>query len=200
MKSISYFAHETAVIDEGAIIGFGTKIWHFCHVMSGAKIGSDCILGQNVMVANSVEIGNNVKIQNNVSVYEGVTLKDDVFIGPSVVFTNVKNPRSFLNRKSEIKKTIIHTGVSIGANATIICGNTIAQYAFVGAGTVVSKDVRPYSLVIGNPMKHVGWVSEYGHALNFEMGEIAGCPESGQLYRLLDNQVFKLDNTSPNEG
>lgn len=200
MKSNSYFAHETAVIDEGAAIGAGTKIWHFCHVMNGAKIGENCNLGQNVMIASNVEIGNGVKIQNNVSVYEGVTLEDDVFIGPSVVFTNVKNPRSFVNRKTEFKKTMIHKGASIGANVTVLCGNTIAQYALVGAGAVVTKNVAAYSMVLGNPMKHVGWVSEFGHALNFDAGEIAECPESGQTYQLLNNQVFKLDNLITNEG
>lgn len=196
MKSNSYFAHGTAVIDDGAIIGAGTKIWHFCHVMSGAKIGENCNLGQNVMIASNVEIGNGVKIQNNVSVYEGVTVGDDVFIGPSVVFTNIKNPRSFINRKNEFKKTILKKGASIGANVTVLCGNTIAQYALVGAGTVVTKNVEAYSLVLGNPMKHVGWVSEFGHTLNFDVRDIAECPESGQTYQLLNNQVFKLDNVS----
>ncbi len=200
MKSNSYFAHETAVIDRGATIGAGAKIWHFCHVMSGAKIGENCSLGQNVMVANNVEIGNGVKIQNNVSVYEGVTVEDDVFIGPSVVFTNVKNPRSFIDRKKEFKKTIIHKGASIGANVTVLCGNTIGKYALIGAGSVVTKNVGAYSLVIGNPMKQVGWVSEFGHALDFDMGEITTCPESGQTYRLLNNQVFKLDNLISYEG
>lgn len=200
MKLNNYFAHETAVIDEGTIIGFGTKIWHFCHVMNSARIGKDCILGQNVMVATNVEIGDNVKIQNNVSVYEGVTIEDDVFVGPSVVFTNIKNPRSFINRKTEFKTTIIKKGVSIGANATILCGNTIGKYALIGAGTVVTKDVKAYSLVVGNPMKHIGWVSEFGCNLNFNISDTAKCSESGQLYRLLNNQVFNLGDNSLNEG
>lgn len=200
MKSNNHFAHETAVIDEGAIIGAGTKIWHFCHVMNSAKIGQSCILGQNVMVASNVEIGDCVKIQNNVSVYEGVTIEDDVFIGPSVVFTNIKNPRSFINRKSEFKTTIVKKGASIGANATILCGNTIGKYALIGAGTVVTKDVKAYSLVAGNPMKHIGWVSEFGQNLNFNINDTAKCSESGQLYRLLNNQVFNLGDNSLNEG
>ncbi len=200
MKLNNYFAHETAVIDEGAMIGFGTKIWHFCHVMNSAKIGQECILGQNVMVASNVEIGDSVKIQNNVSVYEGVTIEDDVFIGPSVVFTNVKNPRSFINRKNDFKGTIVQKGASIGANATIICGNTIGQYALIGAGTVVTKDVKPYSLVIGNPMQQVGWVSESGNPLNFNIGEFATCPESGQKYQLKDHQVSKLQVIILDEG
>lgn len=198
--STTYFVHETAVIDEGAKIGAGTKIWHFCHVMSAAKIGSNCILGQNVMVADHVEIGNDVKIQNNVSVYDGVTIKDDVFIGPSVVFTNVKNPRSFVNRKAEFKQTIIEKGTTIGANATILCGNYIGAYAFVGAGSVVTKDVKPYSLVVGNPATHRGWVSEYGQTLNFNVGNFATCPESGEAYQLLDNQVSKLQEVVTNES
>lgn len=200
MKLNNYFAHETAVIDEGAVIGFGTKIWHFCHVMNSAKIGKDCILGQNVMVATNVEIGDSVKIQNNVSVYEGVTIEDDVFVGPSVVFTNIKNPRSFINRKTEFKTTIIKKGASIGANATILCGNTVGKYALIGAGTVVTKDVKAYSIVVGNPMKHIGWVSEFGQSLNFNISDTAKCSESGQLYRLLNNQVFNLGDNSLNEG
>lgn len=200
MKLNNYFAHETAVIDEGAVIGFGTKIWHFCHVMNSAKIGKDCILGQNVMVATNVEIGDSVKIQNNVSVYEGVTIEDDVFVGPSVVFTNIKNPRSFINRKTEFKTTIIKKGASIGANATILCGNTVGKYALIGAGTVVTKDVKAYSIVVGNPMKHIGWVSEFGQSLNFNISDTAKCSESGHLYRLLDNQVFNLGDNSLNEG
>lgn len=192
MKSNSYFVHETSVIDAGATIGAETKIWHFCHVMSGAKIGEKCSLGQNVMVASNVEIGNGVKIQNNVSIYEGVTLEDDVFIGPSVVFTNIKNPRSFINRKMAFKKTLVAKGASIGANATILCGNSIGEYALIGAGAVVTKDVKAYSLMIGNPMKQVGWVSEYGQVLNFNIGNFAKCPESGQLYQLSDNQVSRF--------
>lgn len=188
----NYFVHETAVVDEGAKIGAGTKIWHFCHIMPHAKIGNDCSLGQNVMIADEVEIGNGVKIQNNVSVYTGVVLEDDVFVGPSAVFTNVKNPRSFINRKQEFKKTLIRKGATIGANATIICGHTVGSYAFIAAGTVVTKDVKPYSLVMGNPGVHVGWVSEYGHTLNFNVSNITQCPESGEKYQLIDNQITKL--------
>lgn len=190
--STAYFAHETAIIDEGAAIGTGTKIWHFCHIMSKAKIGNNCNIGQNVMIANQVEIGNGVKVQNNVSVYEGVVLEDDVFIGPSVVFTNVKNPRSFINRKEQFVKTLVRKGASIGANATIICGNTIGNYALVGAGAVITKEVKPYSLVMGNPAEHVGWVSEYGHTLNFNVSQITACPESGEKYQLVDNQITKI--------
>ncbi|MFN0290525.1 acyltransferase [Pedobacter helvus] len=188
----NYFVHETAVVDEGAKIGAGTKIWHFCHIMPHAKIGNDCSLGQNVMIADEVEIGNGVKIQNNVSVYTGVVLEDNVFVGPSVVFTNVKNPRSFINRKQEFKKTLIRKGATIGANATIICGHTVGSYAFIAAGTVVTKDVKPYSLVMGNPGVHVGWVSEYGHTLNFNVSNITQCPESGEKYQLIDNQITKI--------
>lgn len=189
---LNYFVHETAVVDEGAKIGAGTKIWHFCHIMPQAKIGDNCSLGQNVMIADEVEIGNGVKIQNNVSVYHGVILEDDVFVGPSVVFTNVKNPRSFINRKEEFKKTIIRKGASIGANATIVCGYTVGSYAFIAAGAVVTKDVKPYSLVMGNPAVHVGWVSEYGHTLNFIVSNITQCPESGEKYQLVDNQITKI--------
>lgn len=190
--STDYFVHETAVIGEEAIVGNGTKIWHFSHVMAGACIGENCILGQNVMVASKVKVGNGVKIQNNVSIYEGVQIKDDVFIGPSVVFTNVLNPRSFVNRKSEFKETIIHKAASIGANATIICGNTIGQYALIGAGSVVTKNVRAYALVVGNPAKQVAWVSEYGNKLKFNLEGIARCPEEGQIYQLANDQVCKL--------
>ncbi len=189
----SYSVHETAVIDDGAIIGKGTKIWHFSHIMSGAKIGTNCIIGQNVMIAPKVVIGSGVKIQNNVSVYEGVSVDDDVFIGPSVVFTNVKIPRSFLNRKSQFLQTKLGRGASIGANATIICGNKIGEFAIIGAGSVVTKDVVPYSLVVGNPARHVSWVSEYGQLLNFELAEVAICSESGQRYVLLDNQIRKIN-------
>ncbi len=188
----NYFVHETAVIDDGAEVGQGTKIWHFCHIMPNAKIGNNCSLGQNVMIADQVEIGNGVKIQNNVSVYAGVKLEDDVFIGPSVVFTNVKNPRSFINRKAEFKKTIVEKGATIGANATVVCGNTIGSYAFIGAGAVVTKDVKPYSLVLGNPAVHVGWVSEYGHTLNFNVSNVTQCPESGEKYQLVANQITKI--------
>lgn len=195
-----YFAHETAVIDEGAKVGSGTKIWHFCHIMPQAKIGENCSLGQNVMVADQVEIGNGVKVQNNVSVYEGVRIEDDVFIGPSAVFTNVKNPRSFINRKGEFKNTTVKKGATIGANATIVCGNTIGSYAFIGAGAVVTKDVKPYSLVVGNPAEHVSWVSEYGQVLNFNVSNITQCPESGEKYQLVDNKITKIEQISFEEN
>lgn len=187
-----FFIHETSVIDEGAMIGAGTKIWHFSHVMAKAIIGENCILGQNVMVANNVILGKGVKIQNNVSVYDGVVVENDVFIGPSVVFTNVKVPRSFINRKDQFLKTNVGKGVTIGANATIICGIAIGAYAMIGAGAVVTKDVKAYSLVIGNPAKHVGWVSEYGIVLNFNVGEIATCSESNEKYKLVESQLIKL--------
>lgn len=188
-----YFVHETAVVDEGAIIGKGTKIWHFSHIMTNAKIGENCILGQNVMVASHVAIGNGVKIQNNVSVYEGLNIADDVFIGPSVVFTNVKNPRSFINRKAEFKSTKVERGATIGANATIICGHTIGEYAMIGAGAVVTTTVKAYALVLGNPAKHIGWVSKGGHRLNFEVNEVAQCPVSGERYQLIAGQVAKIN-------
>jgi len=188
----SYFAHETAVIDEGAKIGLGTKIWHFSHVMTNAVIGENCILGQNVMVANNVIIGDGVKIQNNVSVYDGVIVEDDAFIGPSVVFTNVKVPRSFIDRKDQFLQTIVGKGVAIGANATVICGVSIGAFAMVGAGAVLTRNVKSHSLVVGNPAKHVGWVSEYGQVLNFNVGEIATCSESKQKYKLVNNQLIKL--------
>ncbi|SOD20332.1 acyltransferase [Pedobacter xixiisoli] len=190
---IRYFAHETAVVDEGAIIGTGTKIWHFSHIMTNANIGEYCIIGQNVMVASKVVVGNGVKIQNNVSVFEGVLIADDVFIGPSVTFTNVKIPRSFVNRKSQFLQTNVGKGASIGANATIVCGSNIGDFAMIGAGAVVTKDVAPYSLVIGNPAKHVGWVSQYGQLLDFTSNEVAECTESAQKYILLNNQICKLD-------
>lgn len=188
----SYFIHETAVIDDNVSVGKGTKIWHFSHVMSGVVIGENCILGQNVMIGAKVNIGNGVKIQNNVSVYEGLVIDDEVFIGPSVVFTNVKNPRSFLSRKNQFLQTKIEKGASIGANATIICGNKIGSYAMIGAGSVVTKDVAAYSLVVGNPAQQVGWVGEYGHILDFNAKNLATCPESNQKYRLECNQVFKI--------
>ncbi|RZK26700.1 MAG: N-acetyltransferase [Flavobacterium sp.] len=187
-----YFAHQTSVIDEGAEIGLNTKIWHFSHIMTKAIIGENCILGQNVMVANNVKIGSGVKIQNNVSVYDGVIVEDDAFIGPSVVFTNVKVPRSFVDRKSHFLETNVGKGVTIGANATIICGVAIGAYAMIGAGAVVTKDIKAHSLAVGNPAKHVGWVSEYGQMLNFNVGEVAVCSESNQKYKLVDNQLVKL--------
>jgi UDP-2-acetamido-3-amino-2,3-dideoxy-glucuronate N-acetyltransferase len=185
------FIHSTAVIDLGATIGEGTKIWHFCHVMPAAVVGSNCNIGQNVFIDNNAMVGNGVKIQNNVSVYNGVVLQDDVFVGPSAVFTNVINPRSFIERKSEFKPTLVQKGASIGANATIICGVTIGQYALVGAGAVVTKNVAPYALVTGNPARQTGWVSEAGCALQF-VTESALCAETGQQYILHQNQVTKV--------
>jgi len=187
-----YFAHETAVVDEGATIGKGTKIWHFCHVMSKAKIGERCILGQNVFVADDVILGNNVKIQNNVSLYTGVICEDDVFLGPSMVFTNVVNPRSAVVRRGQYAKTVVKKGASIGANATIVCGHDIGKYAFVGAGAVVTKTIPDYALVVGNPARQIGWMSEYGHRLNFDEKGFAVCPESGEKYRLKDGKVIKI--------
>lgn len=187
-----YFAHPTAVIDEGCSIGKGTKIWHFSHIMPNCQIGKNCNIGQNVVVSPDVILGDNVRVQNNVSIYTGVICEDDVFLGPSMVFTNVINPRSAISRKDEYKKTLVEKGASIGANATIVCGHTIGKYAFIGAGAVVTKDVKPYSLVIGNPAKHVGWMSEYGHKLNFNSQGIAVCPESGEKYTIENNIVTKL--------
>jgi len=179
-----YFAHETAVIDPGAAIGKGTKIWHFCHVMPGAVIGQNCSLGQNVFVANGVRLGNNVKVQNNVSIYEGVTCEDDVFLGPSMVFTNVINPRSAVNRKAEYLPTLVKKGATIGANATIVCGITIGAYAFIGAGAVVIRDVPDYALVVGNPARRIGWMSQAGQRLEFDEKGFATCPQTGVGYRL----------------
>jgi len=188
----SYFAHESAVIDNGAEIGDGTKIWHFCHIMPKAKIGADCNLGQNVFVANDVVLGNNVKVQNNVSIYSGVTCEDDVFLGPSMVFTNVINPRSAINRRGSYLKTSIKKGASIGANATIVCGNDIGQYAFIGAGAVVTKHVPDYALVVGNPAKQIGWMSENGQRLAFDETGSATCPESGKKYVLKNSKVIEI--------
>jgi len=187
-----YFAHETAVIDEGCTIGKGTRIWHFTHIMTGAVIGDNCNLGQNVVVSPDVVLGRNVKVQNNVSIYTGVICEDDVFLGPSMVFTNVVNPRSAIVRKKEYLKTRVGRGASIGANATIICGNDIGAFAFIGAGAVVTKEVEPYALVVGNPAKQVGWMSEYGHRLNFDSNGYAVCPESTEKYRLMNNRVEKI--------
>ena len=178
----NYFAHETAVIDEGCVIGKGTKIWHFSHVMPNCEIGELCNLGQNVVVSPSVKLGRNVKVQNNVSIYTGVICEDDVFLGPSMVFTNVINPRSAIVRKSEYETTLVKKGASIGANATIICGNTIGQYAMIGAGAVVTKNVPDYALIVGNPAKQIGWVSEYGHRLEFDENGVGICEESKQKY------------------
>ncbi len=192
MKEKEYFSHETAVIDPGCTIGNGTKIWHFSHIMPNCVIGKNCNIGQNVVVSPDVVLGNNVKIQNNVSVYTGVICEDDVFLGPSMVFTNIINPRSAVVRKSEYMKTIVKRGASIGANATIVCGITLGRFSFIGAGAVVTKDVADYSLVIGNPGRHVGWMSEFGHRLHFGKDGIAVCPESGEKYKIIDNKVEKL--------
>ena len=188
----SYFAHETAVIDEGCRIGEGTKVWHFSHVMTGAVIGKKCNLGQNVVVSPEVILGNNVKVQNNVSIYTGVICEDDVFLGPSMVFTNIVNPRSAVMRRDQYLETRVGKGASIGANATIICGNPIGAYSFIGAGAVVTREVLPYALVIGNPSRQVGWMSAYGHRLEFGESGIAVCPESREKYALKNNQVTKL--------
>ena len=187
-----YFVHETAVIDEGCEIGKGTKIWHFSHIMSNCKIGEKCNIGQNVVVSPEVVLGKNVKVQNNVSIYTGVICEDDVFLGPSMVFTNVINPRSAVNRRGQYARTLVKKGASIGANATIVCGNDIGEYAFIGAGAVVTKYVPPYALVVGNPAKQIGWMSAYGHRLNFDENGIATCPESGEKYKLESNSVKKI--------
>jgi UDP-2-acetamido-3-amino-2,3-dideoxy-glucuronate N-acetyltransferase len=186
-----YFAHETAVIDEDCSIGFGTKIWHFSHIMPGCTIGRNCNIGQNVVVSPNVVLGENVKVQNNVSIYTGVTCDDDVFLGPSMVFTNVINPRSAINRKNEYAKTHVGIGATIGANATIVCGNNIGKYAFIGAGAVIIKEIPDYSLWVGNPAKQIGWMSEYGHRLEFDKNGIATCSESGEEYETQDGKVFK---------
>jgi UDP-2-acetamido-3-amino-2,3-dideoxy-glucuronate N-acetyltransferase len=188
----AYFAHETAIIDEGATIGKGTKIWHFSHIMYNSKIGENCNLGQNVVISPDVVLGNNIKVQNNVSVYTGVICEDDVFMGPAMVFTNVINPRSAINRKAEYMKTYVKRGATFGANCTIICGVTIGKCAFIGAGAVVTKDVKDYALIVGNPGRQLGWMSEYGHRLEFDENGIAICPESNDKYKLIDNQVSKL--------
>lgn len=188
-----YFAHETAVIDEGSVIGKGTRIWHFSHIMPGCLIGENCNIGQNVVVSPEVVLGNNVKVQNNVSVYTGVICEDDVFLGPSMVFTNIINPRSKVIRRGQYIMTRVGKGASIGANATIICGNNIGEYAFIGAGAVVTKDVPAYALVVGNPARHTGWMSEYGHRLVFNDEGIALCQESGEKYLLNKGKVIKLN-------
>jgi UDP-2-acetamido-3-amino-2,3-dideoxy-glucuronate N-acetyltransferase len=187
-----YFAHETAVIDDGCIIGKGTKIWHFSHIMTGSEIGERCNIGQNVVVSPGVKLGKNVKVQNNISIYTGVICDDDVFLGPSMVFTNVINPRSEIIRKDSYLTTIVEKGATIGANATIICGIIIGRYAFIGAGAVVTKDVKPYALVVGNPARQTGWMSEFGHKLIFDDKGFAICPESGERYRLEHGNVSKI--------
>jgi UDP-2-acetamido-3-amino-2,3-dideoxy-glucuronate N-acetyltransferase len=188
----NYFAHETAVIEEGCKIGKGTKIWHFSHLMTGCELGENCNLGQNVVVLPGVKLGKNVKVQNNVSIYTGVICDDDVFLGPSMVFTNVINPRSEIIRKDCYLETIVEKGATIGANSTIVCGNIIGRYAFIGAGAVVTKDVKPYALVVGNPARQTGWMSEYGHKLVFDKKGFAVCPESGERYRLENGNVSKI--------
>jgi len=189
---LNYFAHKTAVIDEDCQIGKDSKIWHFCHIMSNCIIGAHCNIGQNVVISPKVKLGRNVKVQNNVSIYTGVTCEDDVFLGPSMVFTNVINPRSAVIRKNQYQQTIVKKGASIGANATIICGNNIGEYALIGAGSVVTKEVKSYALVVGNPAKQIGWVSEYGHRLKFNDKDVAICPESKESYLLKNNSVTKL--------
>ena len=189
---MDYFVHPTAVIDENCSIGEGTKIWHFSHIMTGAMIGKNCNLGQNVVVGSKVVLGNNVRVQNNVSVYEGVICEDDVFLGPGMVLTNVINPRSAVSRKHEFRQTLIRRGATIGANATIVCGNEIGEYAFIGAGAVVTKSVAPYALIIGNPGRQSGWMSEYGHKLQFDAQQRAVCPESKQEYILENGAVKKI--------
>ena len=192
MAEKNYYAHPTAAIDEGCEIGEGSKIWHFSHIMQKCKIGKGCNVGQNVVISPDVVLGNNVKVQNNVSIYTGVVCEDDVFLGPSMVFTNVINPRSAINRKSEYAKTIVRKGASIGANATIVCGNDIGCFAFIGAGAVVTKHVPNYALIIGNPGRQTGWMSEYGHKLQFDQNGIATCFESQQKYKLVKGRVVKM--------
>ncbi|MEI6764071.1 MAG: DapH/DapD/GlmU-related protein [Bacteroidota bacterium] len=187
-----YFAHESAIIDDGCSIGKGTKIWHFSHVMSNCTIGQNCNIGQNVVVSPGVVLGNNVKIQNNVSIYTGVVCEDDVFLGPSMVFTNIVNPRSAIIRKDQYAKTLVKKGASIGANATIVCGHDIGEYAFIGAGAVVTKNVPAFALLVGNPAKQTGWMSEYGHRLHFNEDGIAVCPEGKEQYRLENGKVTKI--------
>ncbi len=192
MQVQNFYAHDTAVIDSDCTIGKGTKIWHFSHIMSNCSIGQKCNIGQNVVVSPLVVLGNNVKIQNNVSIYTGVVCEDDVFLGPSMVFTNVINPRSAINRRDEYAKTVVKKGASIGANATIVCGNDIGEYAFIGAGAVVTKDVPAFALLVGNPARQIGWVGEYGHRLNFNEHNEAVCEESGQKYLLENNIVTRI--------
>ncbi len=194
MPDKKYFSHPTAIIDEGCLIGEGTKIWHFSHIMTGCKIGDGCNIGQNVVVSPKVFLGNNVRVQNNVSIYEGVNCEDDVFLGPSMVFTNVINPRSAVSRKHEYMQTMVRKGASIGANATIVCGNEIGEYAFIGAGAVVTKPIPAYALVVGNPARHIGWMSEFGHRLNFDENGDATCSESEEKYFIKNQLVKKYPN------
>jgi len=192
--SKEFFAHETAFIDEGCEIGKGSKIWHFSHIMSNCKLGENCNIGQNVVISPEVVLGNNVKVQNNVSIYTGVTCDEDVFLGPSMVFTNVTNPRSAINRRGQYSKTHVGKGASIGANATIVCGHDIGEFAFIGAGAVVTKTVPAFALVVGNPAKQIGWMSEYGHRLNFDKDGFAFCEESKEKYQLKDGVVIKVES------
>jgi UDP-2-acetamido-3-amino-2,3-dideoxy-glucuronate N-acetyltransferase len=194
MNSNHFFTHETAIVDENCTIGAGTKIWHFSHIMSKCTIGEGCNIGQNVVISPEVILGKNVKVQNNVSIYTGVICEDDVFLGPSMVFTNVTNPRSAVNRRGQYEKTIVKKGASIGANATIVCGHNIGSFAFIGAGAVVTKEVPDYALVVGNPARHIGWMSEFGHRLVFDENNIAVCKESGEKYQIDGNIVKKLNN------
>ncbi|MCW3462082.1 acyltransferase [Chitinophaga nivalis] len=189
---MAYYSHPTAIVDENCIIGDDTKIWHFSHIMSGSKLGNRCNIGQNVVISPDVVLGNNVKVQNNVSIYTGVTCGDDVFLGPSCVFTNVVNPRSAVNRRGQYSKTHVGNGASIGANATIVCGHDIGEFAFIGAGTVITKDVPAFALMVGNPGKQIGWMSEFGHRLHFDESNKAVCEESGQVYSLENNQVKRI--------
>ena len=191
---MGYFAHETAVIDEGCTIGEGTKIWHFSHIMPNCVLGEGCNIGQNVVVSPEVILGNNVKVQNNVSIYTGVICEDDVFLGPLMVFTNVINPRSGVNRRDQYAKTTVRKGVSIGANATIVCGNEIGEYAFIGAGAVVTKEVPAYALLVGNPARQIGWMSKFGHRLSFDENGMAVCPESNEKYILANNTVRPIED------
>ena len=190
MKNV--FVHSTAIVDEGCTIGEGTKIWHFSHIMPDCTLGKNCNLGQNVVVSPGVILGNNVKVQNNVSIYTGVTCGDDVFLGPSMVFTNITNPRSAIKRRDQYQQTRVGRGVSIGANATIVCGHDIGDYAFIGAGAVVTKAIPPYALVVGNPARQMGWMSEHGHRLEFDVNDRAMCPESGERYEEIGGQVQKI--------
>lgn len=192
MELPAFYVHPSAIVDEGCKIGKGTKIWHFCHIMPNCVLGENCNIGQNVVISPDVVLGNNVKVQNNVSIYTGVVCEDDVFLGPSMVFTNVTNPRSAVNRRGQYAKTTVKRGASIGANATIVCGHDIGEYAFIGAGAVVTKTVPAYALVVGNPAKQMGWMSEYGHRLKFDEQGIAVCPESGEKYQLQNGIVSKI--------
>lgn len=189
---MSYFAHETAVIDEGCTIGEGTKIWHFTHIMPNCKLGDRCNIGQNCVISPEVELGENVKVQNNVSIYSGVICEDNVFLGPSMVFTNVINPRSAVNRRGSYQKTRVKEGASIGANATIVCGNDLGKFCFIGAGAVITKEVKDYALMVGNPAKQIGWMSEYGHKLEFNEDGIAICIESNEKYKIENELVKKI--------